>query len=956
MSNNSTSQNPNRTFLASGRQLSSENNKSPQQQNSQTKILVNSTAAEPTQTTHESDNNNASPSNNNTSNSSGTTSVRQSRIMLESDPAIMKAKEMAALFKKKEHFFKLTNFSSPTFCKYCKGFIFGLFKQGFECQECGYTSHKKCLDKAQATPCEKDPKEEKEKETKEKEVKEKEPKEPKSPKEPARETPKKEEKEHLAPPPTELRNSKELGQGSSSGGSVQGGTPLTSSASKDNLFSSGVLTDATLTKKDDVVARLENLFMESQRLMMKQQFAETETDNFDKERTKLDPDFASQESQRKSLEDKLISSVNLYALDWHKRINALHNVNSKARYMLTQFEEVKKELQPKVESLKELHNKIKTTDTNDTQLWSIEGEVVAVQSLIATLEKKAAVCKELIDYNTRTISKKLAEQAAYNEILQSFVDKIEAQRTSVEKERQEAEQVANHLVRSTEELEKLNSIMKAKGIFDTQANELFPAVSQIVEKIDDANIEMVENFEFLKDKNFESDIYMVDESDKDKDVPPESQELKYINETDEKDKDNSKGTANASMLKAASLPKIKAATVDRLIERLTYPKYPDVAFQKCFLLVYRSFMTPTQLLEKLTFRYCATPRYFYYGKGNSIALMKQTIQTPVRLRVMNVVKYLVDHHFDDWSEDQKLVKLLLNFLNIASPVNPSIVDQLQNTIEKKMNNPQGAESSPSPVFGTKAPEPILPPNFSELIYPVVQLIEFDPVEIARQITIIESQMFREVRPQEFLNQSWTKKDKELRSPNLLKMIRLFNKISNWVYSEIVQTEHFMTRVNRIGKFLQIARECKKLNNFNAVFEIVAGLENSCVHRLKQTWECVKADDMASLEEFKKLNDKNKEKLRQDLHNCSPPCIPYLGMYLTDLVFIYEGSNDIVDQNLVNFAKFKKVADTIREIQQYQQQSMYCLSPVPSLQNELLNRQEMSEADAYKLSLRCEART
>lgn len=74
--------------------------------------------------------------------------------------------------------------------------------------------------------------------------------------------------------------------------------------------------------------------------------------------------------------------------------------------------------------------------------------------------------------------------------------------------------------------------------------------------------------------------------------------------------------------------------MDRLIERLTYPKYPDISFQKSFLLVYRSFMTPTQLLEKLTFRYCATPRYFYYGKGNSIALMKQSIQTPVRLRYL----------------------------------------------------------------------------------------------------------------------------------------------------------------------------------------------------------------------------------------------------------------------------------------------------------------------------------
>lgn len=109
MSSN-TSQNQQRTLIGATRQLSSENNKAILQ-GSQPKIVVNSGTTEPVQT-QEPENNNGSMN-----------QVRGSRLYPDTDPAIIKAKEMSALFKKKEHYFKLTNFSSPTFCKWCKGIV-----------------------------------------------------------------------------------------------------------------------------------------------------------------------------------------------------------------------------------------------------------------------------------------------------------------------------------------------------------------------------------------------------------------------------------------------------------------------------------------------------------------------------------------------------------------------------------------------------------------------------------------------------------------------------------------------------------------------------------------------------------------------------------------------------------------------------------------------------------------
>lgn len=48
-------------------------------------------------------------------------------------------------------------------------------------------------------------------------------------------------------------------------------------------------------------------------------------------------------------------------------------------------------------------------------------------------------------------------------------------------------------------------------------------------------------------------------------------------------------------------------------------------------------------------------------------------------------------------------------------------------------------------------------------------------------------------------------------------------------------------------------------------------------------------------------------MREALHRCDPPCIPYLGMYLTDLSFIEEGTPDFTADGLLNFSKMRMVS-------------------------------------------------
>lgn len=146
-----------------------------------------------------------------------------------------------------------------------------------------------------------------------------------------------------------------------------------------------------------------------------------------------------------------------------------------------------------------------------------------------------------------------------------------------------------------------------------------------------------------------------------------------------------------------------------------------------------------------------------------------------------------------------------------------------------------------------------------------------------------------------------------------------------------------------------------LNNFNALTAIMAAMTSSPVRRLSKTWELVPKKYTTLIEQLDSLvtHHSNYDKYRKTLHRLDPPCVPFLGVYLTDLVFIEDGNKDKLN-DLINFDKRRKVALVIREIQQYQQ-TPYCLKAVPEIQALLLSPDNPTEDDLYKLSLELEPR-
>ncbi|XP_037292474.1 ras-specific guanine nucleotide-releasing factor 1 [Manduca sexta] len=323
------------------------------------------------------------------------------------------------------------------------------------------------------------------------------------------------------------------------------------------------------------------------------------------------------------------------------------------------------------------------------------------------------------------------------------------------------------------------------------------------------------------------------------------------------------------------------------------------------------------------------------------------ISTAATMRVLNVLRHWISKHSYDFWSDERLRGLTMDFLKEIEgspgllPAEHKAAAQLLRLLER----------APDRAVDLKAL--FVPPKV-----PTKESIEtLSALEIAEQMTYLDYQIFSSINSEEFLGQAWTKADKAERAPHILLMTSHFNHISNLVISEILKKYTVAGRVAAIEKWAAVADIARCLHNFNGVLQICAALSNTSVYRLKNTWEKVSKTSKQTIERMQTIisSECRFRILRDALHRCDPPCIPYLGMYLSDLSFIEEGTSNYTPDGLLNFSKMRMIAHVIREIRNFQQ-TPYKIEHIPKVCDFLLDRSlVIQEERQYTLSLELEPR-
>ncbi|XP_033501192.2 ral guanine nucleotide dissociation stimulator-like 3b [Epinephelus lanceolatus] len=442
--------------------------------------------------------------------------------------------------------------------------------------------------------------------------------------------------------------------------------------------------------------------------------------------------------------------------------------------------------------------------------------------------------------------------------------------------------------------------------------------------------------------------------------------------------------------------RLKAATLDLLVNHLLDPGCQEQDYGRIFLSTYRTFTGTSELIELL----------FQRDNAASDLDNSECYRSPLLA--------FVQTWLDDYSEDFRdpplhpALRQLLDHLRISSAVHDNMRSQpnfssLASQAEALLMRLQkeGAETIVSPARADLEHDEEASGDEDsgcENSLDVGSIMDFSVSAIAEQLTRMDSALFVKVVPYQCLGCMWSQRDKkENMSPTIRATIAQFNAITNQVIMSLLCQPTDATssptssrrplttpaqRARIIEKWIRVAQDCRRLKNFSSLKAILSALQSNAVYRLRKTWAAVSRDSMATFDNlWETFPDENcvltnRELLVEDggqaatVDNISPKIskrcpisrqmstssgvVPYLGTYLTVLTMLDTALPDTVEGGLINFEKRRREFEVLSQIRVLQAScSQYNLPHHPRISAWLQGHKLLTDQESYDLSRQLE---
>ncbi|ELW70858.1 Ras-specific guanine nucleotide-releasing factor RalGPS2 [Tupaia chinensis] len=225
------------------------------------------------------------------------------------------------------------------------------------------------------------------------------------------------------------------------------------------------------------------------------------------------------------------------------------------------------------------------------------------------------------------------------------------------------------------------------------------------------------------------------------------------------------------------------------------------------------------------------------------------------------------------------------------------------------------KSSSSESLSDKGSE--LKKSFDAVVFDVLKVT---PEEYAGQITLMDVPVFKAIQPD----------------------------VSFWVVREILHAQTLKIRAEVLSHYIKTAKKLYELNNLHALMAVVSGLQSAPIFRLTKTWALLSRKDKTTFEKLEYVMSKedNYKRLRDYISSLKmTPCIPYLGIYLSDLTYIdsaYPSTGSILE----NEQRSNLMNNILRIISDLQQSCEYDIPMLPHVQKYLNSVQYIEELQKF----------
>ncbi|XP_011499976.1 PREDICTED: uncharacterized protein LOC105363872 [Ceratosolen solmsi marchali] len=272
-----------------------------------------------------------------------------------------------------------------------------------------------------------------------------------------------------------------------------------------------------------------------------------------------------------------------------------------------------------------------------------------------------------------------------------------------------------------------------------------------------------------------------------------------------------------------------SGSLDALVQHMvpTEEYYPDRAYLFAFLLSARLFIKPHELLGEV----CALCEHQQNLNGEG---GKERLHRFVPRLVQLLAEWTETFPYD--FRDERVMghvrSITQKVANVDAAARQEVSVLLQNLL-LKLTALERYEEALARLATEASTEQLTQVDVTELC-PLATVL-------AQQLTHVELERLSYIGPEEFV-QAFAKESPHLetsfkdmkKTRNLESYVQWFNRLSYFVATEVCKHAKKKQRVRVVEYWIETARECFNIGNFNSLMAIIAGLNMSPISRLKKT--------------------------------------------------------------------------------------------------------------------------